>query len=410
LSKAFEGEAMLLFRVLALLLPMLAWHGTAAWAQEPLKIGLSGPFTGGSMSSGAGLRDGARLAAEEINAAGGIDVGGTKRLIQLVERNDQSNNELGIKIAQELVRDEKVIATTGFVNTGVALASQLFYQVAKVPVMNCAATGSKITTQFTSPNYIFRNSASDLIQASMIAEEAVARRHFGSVAIFADKSSYGQHGRVDLEIALSHWNAMPVDIEMFKTGEKDMLPPLTRAKDAGTQAILTYASGADLAAIANGMEKLGWKVPIIGSWTLASQNFIDGAGANSEGTVMPQTFIQAPSTPKRAAFIKAYQKRFGVDRMPSPPAAAQCYDAIYLLAAAIEQAKSTDGPKIREALENLGKKIEGVVTTYDHPFTADDHEAISANIPVLGMVRNGRVVLAHPEDVPSKTARAEKVH
>jgi branched-chain amino acid transport system substrate-binding protein len=128
------------------------------------------------------------------------------------------------------------------------------------------------------------------------------------------------------------------------------------------------------------------------------------AGTNSEGAAMPETFIQIPATPKSAAFIEAYQKRFSLDRMPSPPSAAQCYDAVYLLAAAIEQAKSTKGAKIREALENLRKKIEGAVTTYNHPFSADDHEAISSNIPVWGIVRNGRVVPAHPEDFSNKQA------
>jgi len=125
---------------------------------------------------------------------------------------------------------------------------------------------------------------------------------------------------------------------------------------------------------------------------------------------MPQTFFQAPVTPKAAAFIEAYQKRFSGDRMPSPVSAAQCYDAVYLLAAAIEQAKSTDGRKILEALENLQKKIEGVVTIYDHPFSAGDHEAISANIPVWGIVANGRVVPAHPEDLRYKPVRVKNEH
>jgi branched-chain amino acid transport system substrate-binding protein len=399
-----------LFRLFAVLLLVPAWPGEAVRAQEPLKIGLTGAFTGGSMSSGTGMRDGAKLAAEEINAAGGIEVGGTKRPIQFIERDDRSNAELGIKIAQELVKDEKVIATAGYVNTGVALASQLVYQERNIPVMNCVATGSKITTQFAAPNYIFRNSASDIIQASMIAKEAIERRGFKYAAIFADRTSYGQHGRVDLEIALLRWNAVPVDIEMFNIGEKNMLPRLTRAKEAGAEVILTYASGAELTAIAKGMEKLGWKPPMIGSWTLASLNFIDGADAYGEGAVMPQTFIQAPETPKRAAFIDAYQKRFNAGRMPSPAAAAQCYDAVYILAAAIEQAKSTDGNKIREALEHLDKKVEGVVTTYDHPFTTDDHEAISANIPVFGVIKNGRVVPAHPEDLRNKAVRLRRAN
>ncbi len=397
-----------LFRVFTVLLLVSIWSGGGAQAQEPLKIGLTGAFTGSSLSSGTGMRDGAKLAAEEINAAGGIDVGGTKRPIQFVERDDRSNAELGIKIAQELVKNEKVVATVGFVNTGVALASQIIYQEARIPVMNCVATGSKIATQFAPPNYIFRNSANDTIQAAMIAEEAIVQRGLKYVAIFADKTNYGQHGRADLEVALLDRDVAPADIEMFRVGEKNMLAPLSRAKDADAEVILTYASGGELTAIAKGMEKLGWKPQVIGSWTLSSLNFIEGAGANSEGAVMPQTFIQAPVTPKRAAFIEAYQKRFNTDRMPSPSAAAQCYDAVYILAAAIEQAKSTSGPKVHEALENLGKRIEGIVTTYDHPFTADDHEAISANIPVLGVVKNGRVVPAHPEDFRDKAVRVKK--
>ena len=84
--------------------------------------------------------------------------------------------------------------------------------------------------------------------------------------------------------------------------------------------------------------------------------------------------------------------------------AAQGYDSVYLLAAAIKQAGSTDGRKVREALENLNEKIEGVVTIYDKPFSATDHEAITANIPVMGLVKGGRVVPAHPEDLEGDKA------
>jgi branched-chain amino acid transport system substrate-binding protein len=120
--------------------------------------------------------------------------------------------------------------------------------------------------------------------------------------------------------------------------------------------------------------------------------------------LMPQTFIQAPTTPKRKAFIEAYQAAYKVDRIPSPVSAAQGYDSMLLLAAAINQAKSTDGKKIREALENLSTKVEGVVTTYDKPYSATDHEAITANIPVLGTVKSGRVVPANPADLEGDLA------
>ena len=80
--------------------------------------------------------------------------------------------------------------------------------------------------------------------------------------------------------------------------------------------------------------------------------------------------------------------------MPSPVSAAQGYDSIYLLAAAIKQANSTEGPKVKAALENLNEKIDGVVTSYSKPFTKDNHEAITADITVFGEVKDGKVVLA----------------
>jgi branched-chain amino acid transport system substrate-binding protein len=113
---------------------------------------------------------------------------------------------------------------------------------------------------------------------------------------------------------------------------------------------------------------------------------------------MPQTFIQEGNTPKRASFISAYQKAYKVDRIPSPVSAAQGYDSVYLLAAAMTQAKSTEGPKILAALENLQAPIEGVVTTYNKPFTKEDHEAITQNMAVIGKVQDGRVYYAYDED------------
>ena len=136
--------------------------------------------------------------------------------------------------------------------------------------------------------------------------------------------------------------------------------------------------------------------------------FIDTAGANGSGAMMPQTFVQLPSTPKRAAFIKAYQEAYKTDRMPSPVSAAQGYDSVYLLAAAIKQAGGTEGRKIKDALEDLKEKVEGVVTTYDHPFSKTDHEAITANIPVFGEVMDGRVAPARADDLQGDKALRTK--
>jgi len=282
----------------------LAAMGTLAMAADPIKIGVDGPFTGGSSSMGVSMRDGVRLAADEINKAGGV----LGRQIQLVERDDEAKNERGVQIAQEFINKERVTAVVGYINTGVALASQRFFQEAKIPVMNNVATGSVITRQFDKDpeNYVFRNSAKDSIQAPMIVEEAVTRRGFKKVAILADSTNYGQLGRADLEKALAAKGVTPVAIEKFNIKDVDMTAQLLKAKEAGAEAVLTYGIGPELAQIANGMTKLGWKVPLIGSWTLSMANYIDNAGPGGEGARMPQTFIQEPTTPKRQSFIISY--------------------------------------------------------------------------------------------------------
>jgi branched-chain amino acid transport system substrate-binding protein len=376
----------------------LASLTSLGFAADTIKIGVDGPFTGGSSSMGVSMRDGVRMATAEINKAGGV----LGRQLELVERDDEAKNERGVQIAQELINREHVVATVGYINTGVALASQRFYQEAKIPVMNNVATGSLITHQFDSQpdNYIFRNSASDNIQAPMIVEEAITRRGFKKVAILADSTNYGQLGRADLEKALDLKGIKPVAVEKFNIKDVDMTAQLLKAKEAGAEAVLTYGIGPELAQIANGMTKLGWKVPMIGSWTLSMANYIDNAGPGGEGARMPQTFIQEPTTPKRQSFIISYLKTFNPknNRIDSPVSAAQGYDSVYLLAAAIKQAGSTDGPKIKAALEDLKTPVTGVVTTYNRPFTKTDHESITANIPVFGEVKGQRVVYAYEDD------------
>ncbi len=227
------------------------------------------------------------------------------------------------------------------------------------------------------------------------------------MAILADSTNYGQLGREDLQAALAKKGITAVAVEKFNVKDVDMTPQLLKAKVAGAEAVLTYAIGPELAQIANGMVKLGWKVPMLGSWTLSMSNFIDNAGPNGEGARMPQTFIQDPTTPKRKAFIEAYQKAYKVERIPSPVSAAQGYDSVYLLAAAIQQAGSTEGPKVRAALENLQQPVEGVITTYVKPFSKDDHETVDETIPVMGEVRKGHVVYAYEDDKKRATRSAK---
>jgi branched-chain amino acid transport system substrate-binding protein len=138
-------------------------------------------------------------------------------------------------------------------------------------------------------------------------DEAI-NRHFTKVAGVFDSTNYGVSGRDDMldQIKKQGNKLTVVAQEKFNIGDKDMTAQLLRAKSAGAQAVLIWAIGPELAAVSNGMAKIGMKVPLIGGWTLSMSNYIDNAGKNGNGTLMPQTFIEEPITPKAKSFIEGY--------------------------------------------------------------------------------------------------------
>ena len=334
---------------------------TGAPAPATIKIGVYGPFTGGSSPMGLSMRDGVRLAAAEINGRGGV----LGKQIELVERDDQATNERGAQVMQDLVSNQKVVAVLGPINTGVALASYKYPMQAKIPLLINVSAGAPVNELFKDnpDNYVFRIAASDNIQSDMIVGDAVDKRGLKKVAFLCDDTNYGQNGCKKMLAAIEKRGLKPVYEGKFKIKDTDMTAQLQQARAAGAQALLVYGIGPELAQIANGMQKLGWKVPMIGSWTLSMSNFIDAAGPNGNGATMPQTFIQnGATTDKAKKFVADYQKKYGADRIPSAVSAAQGYDSMYLMANAIEQAGSTDGPKIKPALENLQKPYDGVIS------------------------------------------------
>ena len=362
----------------------------AAYAADPIKIGVYGPFSGGSSPMGLSMRNGVRQAADEINAKGGV----LGRKIELVERDDQAVNERGAQVMQDLVSNEKVAAVLGPINTGVALASYKYPMEAKVPLLINVSAGAPVNELFKDfpDNYVFRIAAGDPIQAEMIVSEGVDKRKFKKVAVLCDDTNYGQNGRQKLEDALATRKMTAVYVGKFKIKDTDMTPQLQEARKAGAEALLCYGIGPELAQVANGMQKLGWKVPMIGSWTLSMSNYIDAAGPNGDGATMPQTFIQkGASSAKAKQFVADYQKKFSVERIPSAVAAAQGYDSMYLLAQAIDQAGGTEGPKIKAALEDFKKPYAGVIATFPKPFSKTDHEAIHREQVLMGVVGAGDV-------------------
>lgn len=372
-------------------------QATPVWAaEETIKIGVFCPFTGGSADMGISARNGIRLAIDEINSmAGGVN--GKK--IELLERDDQANPEFAKKVVDELLNKDKIVAALGVCNTGVGLAIIDQFQTAKVPLIVPVSTGTPLTKKFAGApeHWIFRVSPRDEVQAPFIVADAL-KRGFKKVALFADTSGYGEAGKNDVEKALAAAGLKPVSVQRFPIGVKDLSEEVKAAKASGADVVITYTVGPEAAVLAKSIEQQKWPVQIMGSWPLCWRNFIDTAGSAGEGALVAVSFVQQASFQRRNAFITAYQQMFNTTIIPAPMAAAQGYDAALLLFYALHQAKSSEPAKIKAALEGLNRQVAGVITTYDHPFSKTDHDALTGNMLVMGIVRKGAVDYAYRDD------------
>ncbi len=359
-----------------------------------LKIGVIGPFTGPSADFGIPMLNGLQLAIDEINAVGGF----LGRKLELDIKDDKGNPDEGLKQSQVLIAD-KVTAVIGFCNTGVAAKSIEVFQNAKVPVIIPCSTGSPLTAKYPAPeSYIFRTAARDAIQAPFIVEDIV-KRGWTKVAVFADTTGYGEAGLKDVVAALEAKKLTAVNITRFPLGVKDLSAEMRVAKEAGADVLLSYTVGPENAVIAKSRKAIGWKVTQVGAWPLSFPFFIEGAKEAAEGALMAQTFIAEPSNERRASFLTAYARKYK-KRIAVPMAAAQAYDAAYILMYSLFGVRdgNASGPAVKTALENMARTYYGVVATYEKPFSLNDKDAISQNMLVMGMVKNGAVTFAYPED------------
>lgn len=380
----------LLATVLTVLTPQ-----AGAQSSDTLKIGLIGPFSGGTADFGQSMRNGIELAVSEINAIGGY-VG---RKLELVVRDDKSNPDEARRMSQELVQ-QGVVAAIGFCNSGNVVKSIDVYQQARVPLIVPCATGSAITgTIPAADSYIFRTSPSDGIQVPFVVNEMV-RRGITRIALMADNTGYGEGGLKDFTRALDVHRLKPAYVGRFDIGVKDLTEPMKAARDSGAQAVFSIAVGPESAAIGRAREAIGWKVPQIGPWSLTTPTFLDGAKSAAEGALMSVSFVPEPSNERRSTFLANYRRQFQTSRIPVPMAAAQAYDSAYLLTYAILsiKGKALDGPTIKHALENNDRPYYGVVATYKNAFSSSDHDALTENMLYLGTVRNGAVTFANPDD------------
>ena len=371
--------------------------GTAqAQAGKPLRIGFICPFTGGSADFGNSARLGAELAVKEINEVGGY-IG---RPLELVSRDDKATPDIGRALAEELVLQEKVDFTVGYCNTGVAMKSLDVFQDNKHLLMVPVSTGSAITAKYpAADSFVFRMSPRDTLQAAFIVNEIVDKRGLRKVAVFADKTGYGQGGLKDVEKFLADKGLKPVYVASFDLGVKSLAEEAKAAKAAGADVFVGYTVGPELAVLARARAEAGFNGPNFGPWPMSFRTVWDQSSGAVDGTMMVQSIIQDLSNERRSSFIARLKRHAGDQRIGSLMAAAQSYDAVHLMLRAVFQTHgNTSATALKAALENLEKPYAGVVTTHERPFSVTDHDAFSMNMIWLGVWRKGEVQFYYPED------------
>jgi len=359
----------------------------------PVKIGLSAAVSGGSAASGEAIKRGLTIAIDEINARGGV-LGGRK--LELVVRDDEGNPSKGVTIARELVEREKVAAVFGGLHTTVALAQVPVWHELTTPYMGAWAAGTNITRNGRTPNYVFRVSASDDYVDRFLVRYATERLRKGKPGLLLENTAWGQSNEAGLTKWLGEKGVKAVGVEKFNWNDPDMSPQLLRLKGAGADLVMLVANAPEGAQVVKSRAKVGWEVPILSHWGISGGRFAELTGELSDGVVFIQTYSFFGRQNERGQYVlRQLREKFGVkgpEEVTAPVGTANAYDGLHLVALAIEQAKSADGPKVRDALESLRAEYAGLVKTYRRPFTPEQHDALTDQDYLMVVWKGGKIV------------------
>lgn len=378
---------MLLALTMACLVP------PAAQAGEPIKLGMAAAISGGSAASGEAIKRGLTIAIDEVNAKGGL-LGGRK--LELVIRDDEGNPAKGVTIARELVERENVAATFGGLHSTVALAEVPVWHELKSPYMGVWAAGTNIARNGNKPNYVFRVSANDDYADKLLVRYATETLKKTKPGLLIENTAWGQSNEVGLNKWLGEKRVKHVGIEKFNWNDPDMSPQLLRLRNAGADVVILVANAPEGAQVVKSQAKIGWKVPMVSHWGVSGGRFAELTGELSDGVVFFQTYSFFGKQNERGQHVlKVLKEKYGVkgpEDITAPVGVANAYDGLHLVALAIQQAGSTEGPKVRDALESLKVEYRGLIKTYQPPFTPDQHDALTDEDYVLVVWKGGKIV------------------
>ena len=317
-----------------------------------IRIGSVAPLTGEIAHLGKDNENGARMAVDDINAAGGVKLGDKTYRLELLGEDDKADPKEGTLAAQKLV-DEGVVAVVGHLNSGTSIPASRIYADANVVQVSPSSTNPKYTLQGFRTTY--RVLANDNQQGSVLANFAAEDMKAKRVAIVDDRTQYGQ-GLADVfERVIKDKGVDVIDREFTTNKATDFNAILTKIRSMKPDLLMFGGMDSVAAPMAKQMKELGMKAPMLAGDGSCDPSFISIAGDASGVLTCSMAGRAIEKMPKGDDFAKRYKAKFGTEvKLYSP----YSYDAVYAIVDALKRAGRPDRQALVEAMPKTS--IDGV--------------------------------------------------
>lgn len=305
-----------------------------------VKIALAAPLAGSYASYGKPIADGEKLAADEINGAGGVGAGRYKGAkLTIVPFDDQLDPKQDADIAQKVVDDTGIWAFTGLAGSDGALAAKPILNRAGVPLISSYASSPEITKDARRTFIIASPHAAYAGAGIQAAKDAGSQ----SIAILQITGGFGDSISKLAQADASAKALKVATVQTMGSGDTNVDAQVLAAKNSGADTLVTVGYAGDVTAAVTAVQKLQWKPRLVDAGGGAFDPALLKPGVPSEGLVGVVDYDAASQTPANKVLRDAYQKAFGSADVPPP--AAHGYETVKVIAAALAM-----GPKDRAEL------------------------------------------------------------
>lgn len=336
-------------------------------APATIKIGVNAPLTGDIPKVGEGTKYAAEMWLEDINAAGGIEVGGKKYKVELVIEDNESKAESAVAANTKMITQDEVLIIVGPQASKQAVPAGEVANNYETPMISPWSTNPNTTKDRP---WVFRACFLDPFQGPVVANFATQEFGFTKAAVLYDVASDYPKGLAEFfkqAWEKQHGPGSVVAYESFTTKDTDFSAQLTKIKDSGAEFLFTPQYYNEVALIVKQAHQLGFDKPIIGSDSWGSAELIPLCGADCYGLFFSTHYAAAGATGKTKEFIDRYQQKYGY--VPDD-VGALTWDAFGIVQTAIQNCGKITGDIkvdrkcVRDALASI-KEYDGITGKMD---------------------------------------------